>query len=672
MDTLIGQHLGQYEIISKIGTGGMATVYRARQTSIDRDVAIKVLRADLIEDVDFAERFQREARTIASLSHLHILKVFDYGHQGGLAYLVMELLEGGSLSRLIHQGGPLPIARANRLLDQIAQALDYAHQRGIIHRDLKPDNVLLDKSGNAFLTDFGIAKLLNETTSLTRTGTMMGTPAYMAPELWSGQPADARADIYALGVILYEMLTGKSPFLGDTPFRIMHMHIYEPVAPVRNFNADLPEGTDSVLGKALAKDREARYASAGQLAEAFRVMVETQGPSGRPAGSATASAPAMPPNLPESRTPARATMPGAAMKAPTLPDARAPRRRSGLLAFGIVGLLILLGVSGLVILPRLTGSGLEQTPGPSSEQLTATQQAALALLPSMTLTFTPLPPSATASPPPSDTATNTTMPTATATLTLTLTPTPSPTLTLTNTFTPTSSPTITATFTSTVDPQIVYATLVEATLAPLQTATAVAQSIAQTVNAVVAAEKATAAVYQTESAQKTQIVFATIEMAQTLARATLDVQATRNAFDAQATRIAFNAQTTGTAASAMTATMESLLFGPTITLVPSSTPTAVTCPGFMPSRLIAGEYGRVTPGDPNRLRQSPGTTGKVIDQMPGGSVFKVLDGPVCTPGIAWWHVEWKRPADSRVFSGWTAEGQGNVYWTEPLGPGPYN
>jgi hypothetical protein len=370
----------------------------------------------------------------------------------------------------------------------------------------------------------------------------------------------------------------------------------------------------------------------------------------------------MPPNLPESRTPARATMPGAAMQAPTRPDVKAPRRRSGLLAFGIVGLLILLGAAGLIVLPKLAG-----TPGLSTEQLTQTRQAALALLPTMTLTFTALPPSLTPSPLP-ETATNTTAPTTT----LTLTPTPSPTLAPTNTSTPTSSPTITATFTSTVDPQVVYATLVAATLAPLQTATAVAQSIAQTVNAVVAADKATAAVHQTESAQRTQVAFATIEMAQTLARSTLNAQGTRNALDTEATRNAFDAPGTATAASALTATMDSLLYGPSLTLVPSGTPVAATCPGFMPSRLIVGEYGRVTPGDPNRLRQSPGTTGKVIEQMPGLSIFKVLDGPVCASGIAWWHVEWKKTGGTRIYDGWTAEGQGSIYWTEPIGPGPYN
>jgi serine/threonine-protein kinase len=198
MANLIGQRFGQYDIISLLGKGGMASVYRARQISVDRDVAIKVMKSDLIaDDPGFLTRFEREAKTVAALSQAHILKVFDYGQQGDTVYLVMELLTGGSLSSLIRRG-PLAVDHAAQILDQITGALDYAHRRGIVHRDLKPANVLLDEGGDAFLTDFGIAKLLRETTALTQSGVAMGTPAYMAPEQWRGTGLDARADIYAL------------------------------------------------------------------------------------------------------------------------------------------------------------------------------------------------------------------------------------------------------------------------------------------------------------------------------------------------------------------------------------------------------------------------------------------------------------------------------------------
>src|SRR5579859_6499172 len=205
MANLIGQRLGQYEILSLVGKGGMAMVYRARQASIERDVAIKVMKPDLADAEDFVRRFQREAKAIASLSHPFILKVFDYGQQGDLVYLVMELLRGGSLSDLIRQQSLSPDA-ASRILEQVASALDYAHERGIIHRDLKPHNVLLDEKGNAHLTDFGIAKILGTNVTVTQSGLVMGTPAYMSPEQWQGKPLDARVDIYALGVMLYEML----------------------------------------------------------------------------------------------------------------------------------------------------------------------------------------------------------------------------------------------------------------------------------------------------------------------------------------------------------------------------------------------------------------------------------------------------------------------------------
>src|SRR4051812_7400145 len=161
----------------------MATVYRARQLNIQRDVALKVIKPDLAETSGFIQRFKREAETVATLSHPHILKLFDYGEQDGIVYLVMELLTGGSLGDLIRQG-PLSMQEASRFLDHIAAALDYAHRRGVIHRDLKPQNVLLDEDRNAFLSDFGIAKLLDENTMLTQSGASIGTPAYMAPEQW--------------------------------------------------------------------------------------------------------------------------------------------------------------------------------------------------------------------------------------------------------------------------------------------------------------------------------------------------------------------------------------------------------------------------------------------------------------------------------------------------------
>ncbi|HLY26417.1 MAG TPA: serine/threonine-protein kinase, partial [Aggregatilineales bacterium] len=272
MSNLIGQRVGQYEIIALLGKGGMAVVYRARQSSIGRDVAIKVIKPDLAETEEFEKRFQREAEAIASLSHPFILKVFDYGQQGDQVYLVTELLKGGSLADAIRKE-PLSPESAGRTLDQIASALDYAHERGIIHRDLKPANVLLDEKGNAHLTDFGIAKILSENNTLTQSGAAIGTPAYMSPEQWQGTALDARADVYALGVVLFEMLTGKLPFQADTAYSMMHLHVNEPIPSIRQVRPDLPAAVETIINKALAKNREERFASAGELAAAYHAAL---------------------------------------------------------------------------------------------------------------------------------------------------------------------------------------------------------------------------------------------------------------------------------------------------------------------------------------------------------------------------------------------------------------
>ncbi len=354
MADLIGKQLGQYEIVALLGEGGMAKVYRARQGSIQRDVAVKVIESRLAQMGDFVKRFEREARTIASLSHPHILKVFDYGQYEDLVYLVMELLAGGSLAELI-RAGSLPLATVSKILDQIAPALDYAHRRGIIHRDLKPQNVLLDENGNAFLTDFGIAKLVGSMTVLTQTGSAMGTPAYMAPEQWRGEPVDSRTDIYALGVMLFQMLSSQLPFSGTTPATLMHMHVFEPPPPLRTIRPDLPKGVEQVLGRALAKDREQRYPVASELAADYKAAL-----SGAALPDAT---------LPEvivAASPAdKATIlesPALPMAKPTTPGrqlatALSASRRNRLPVILGIALAGVLGVIGLIALVLTNGPG---------------------------------------------------------------------------------------------------------------------------------------------------------------------------------------------------------------------------------------------------------------------------------------------------------------------------
>ncbi len=269
---LQGHTLGQYTLQRPIGQGGMATVYLARQESMNRNVAVKVLATDLAGDPDFSIRFRREAETIASLEHPHILPVIDFGEQDTYVYLVMRLITGGTLGYELRDG-PLSLNRANHLLSQIAPALTYAHSKGVIHRDLKPANVLLDEDENVYLTDFGIAKMLAGTTNMTHSGHLMGTPIYMAPEQWRSEPVDARTDVYALGMMLYEMLVGLQPFQADTPYALMYEHMDKlPASPVR-YHPGLPAAIEPVIFKAIAKLPQDRYASAQALAEAFDDVV---------------------------------------------------------------------------------------------------------------------------------------------------------------------------------------------------------------------------------------------------------------------------------------------------------------------------------------------------------------------------------------------------------------
>ncbi|MCZ7546491.1 MAG: serine/threonine protein kinase [Anaerolineae bacterium] len=262
------RQLGQYEIIEELGHGGMSTVYRARQASMGREVAIKVLAAELAREKGFMERFTKEVQLIALLEHPHILPVIDYGETNGAAYLVMRFLQGGSLSDRIKQG-PFSLSEANAMLNQIASALDYAHRRGVIHRDLKPSNILMDKDGNCYLTDFGIAKIAHIDDGLTTTGHVMGTPAYMSPEQGLGLPINGRADIYALGLILYEMLVRRRPFTADSPPALIFQHVYHPPPRPTVLNPDLPQAVEEVVLKALAKRPEERYQTPMDLANAF-------------------------------------------------------------------------------------------------------------------------------------------------------------------------------------------------------------------------------------------------------------------------------------------------------------------------------------------------------------------------------------------------------------------
>ena len=265
------RRIASYILLEPLGHGGMAVVYRARQESLDRTVAVKVLSENLAASTEFMERFRREARTAANLRHPNVITVHDFGEdERGVPYLVLEYIEGPTLADLMDVG--LDDSRIPDLLDQIAAGLDYAHAHGVIHRDIKPGNVLTTEDGRVVLADFGLAWLL-EGAHLTMTGGVIGTPEYMSPEQAAGEPIDHRSDVYALGVVLYEMLVGERPFIAETPIAVLLKHLQDPAPSVLLARPDLPPAVGDVLAKVLVKDPAVRYASAGELARAFRAAI---------------------------------------------------------------------------------------------------------------------------------------------------------------------------------------------------------------------------------------------------------------------------------------------------------------------------------------------------------------------------------------------------------------
>jgi len=271
-----GRQLGRYRIESKLGAGGMAEVFQALDTALDRRVAVKIITPAFAADSQFRERFLREAKVVASLDHPHILPLFDVGEEEGLPFLVMPLVAGGTLAEHLRGRRPLPLEQVALWVAQIGSALDAAHGAGILHRDVKPGNILIGQGGRLLLSDFGIARLGEVTTRLTRTGTVIGTPIYMAPEVAHGEVAGHQADLYSLAVMAFEMLTGRPPFEGESVLSILHQHAVKPPPLVRSLAASLPAAIDEAIGRGLAKEPQGRPSTCTAFAETLLAALPTE------------------------------------------------------------------------------------------------------------------------------------------------------------------------------------------------------------------------------------------------------------------------------------------------------------------------------------------------------------------------------------------------------------
>jgi serine/threonine-protein kinase len=356
--------IGRYDIKAELGRGGMATVYRAYDPSFEREVAIKVLPPELTHDPQFRDRFRREIKTIASLEHPAIVPVYDVGEEDGVPYFVMRYMPGGSLTQWIEKG-KFSMEDAARIIERLASALAYAHKNGLIHRDLKPDNILFDNNGDPFISDFGVAKITDSATNMTGSG-IIGTPAYMSPEQAQGEHVDNRTDIYGLGVIIFQMLSGEQPYEATTPMGVAVKHITDPVPEILKINPGLPAEADTIIKTAMAKDPSLRYQTATELAHALTHA------AGTPKSVPTAAKAAAGTRAAQERAGAR-TQAGSAPAAATASGGS----NKGLLIGGAAVVLVLLAAGGVLF----GGKMLAPAPTPTLPPPTPTAIVVTATLP---------------------------------------------------------------------------------------------------------------------------------------------------------------------------------------------------------------------------------------------------------------------------------------------------
>ncbi|MFN8529853.1 MAG: protein kinase [Anaerolineae bacterium] len=476
------RRLGKYEVIERLGRGGMAEVYRAYHPSLDRFVAIKVLHPFLADDPEFKNRFEREARNIARLKHPNIVQVYDFENDSEHEnyYMVMELIEGPTLKDRVtampEKGDLLPLKEALRIVRESASALAYAHAQGMIHRDVKPANLMLDRDNRVVLTDFGIAKIVTGV-QFTQSGGMVGTPAYMSPEQGLGEPGDERSDLYALGVILFQLVTGKLPYDAETPLAIVLKHLNDPIPSARELNPKVPESIDRVIRKLMAKEPDSRYQTAAELIADIEKIERGGVPDTRLKPIAASEDPrdtlqfsSLSPGVSgDTARRAKAAVSSTGKTQPMPKAGGAPPQRGAWLLLALFG-----GFLGVVLI----GMAAMASPGGIGSLLPFLASATPSMTPTITLT-------PTITPTPTNTDTPTVTPTATETLTPTITPTPTdtntPTATFTATFTatatptptetPTPTPTATLTDTPTITPTFTATLTPTITLTPTATAT---------------------------------------------------------------------------------------------------------------------------------------------------------------------------------------------------------
>jgi beta-lactam-binding protein with PASTA domain/tRNA A-37 threonylcarbamoyl transferase component Bud32 len=356
---------GRYAVIERVGSGGMAEVYRARDELLGREVAVKVLSDRLSTDRSFVERFRREAQSAANLNHPNVVSLYDYGADDGAYYIVMEYIEGKSLGDVVAENGPLLPERAAEIASDVAAALERAHGSGLVHRDIKPTNIMVTSSGQTKVTDFGIARALGaggEQTQMTQAGMVIGTAAYLSPEQAQGNPVDARSDVYSLGCVLFEMLTGRPPFAGDTPLAIAYKHVREdPVAP-SGVNSDVPGALDAITLKALSKNPDDRYASARAMRDDLqRFLGGEQVRATPPTVADTAVAPPV-----SSGT-------QVIERAETVYEPPAEPRRAGWYVLAALLILALFGLGAWLLASNFLGGGGEEVRVPNVVRLSEEQ-----------------------------------------------------------------------------------------------------------------------------------------------------------------------------------------------------------------------------------------------------------------------------------------------------------